>query len=102
MRPHDRMLASGERCDAVKEQAGRAAPHRDIAVLQLANASGLQTVKRGGAIPLHVGMRIVARGNAQGRGGPPKTARDSAARCSKSCKRAPIRRSNCSPRSASG
>ena len=48
---------------------------RDIAVLQLANASGLQTVKRGGAIPLHVGMRIVARGNAQGRGGPPKTAR---------------------------
>ena len=48
---------------------------RDIAVLQLANASGLRTVKRGGAIPLHVGMRIVARGNAQGRGGPPKTAR---------------------------
>src|SRR5947208_4283565 len=48
---------------------------RDIAVLQLANASGLRTIKRGGAIPLHVGMRIVARGNAQGRGGPPKTAR---------------------------
>ena len=48
---------------------------RDIAVLKLANASGLRTVKRGGAIPLHVGMRIVARGNAQGRGGPPKTAR---------------------------
>ena len=48
---------------------------RDIAVLQLANASGLRTVKRGGAIPLRVGMRIVARGNAQGRGGPPKTAR---------------------------
>jgi len=48
---------------------------RDIAVLQLAHASGLRTVKRGGAIPLHVGMRIVARGNAQGRGGPPKTAR---------------------------
>ena len=48
---------------------------RDIAVLQLANASGLRTVKRGGAISLHVGMRIVARGNAQGRGGPPKTAR---------------------------
>jgi len=44
-------------------------------VLQLAHASGLRTVKRGGAIPLHVGMRIVARGNAQGRGGPPKTAR---------------------------
>ncbi len=48
---------------------------RDVAVLQLANASGLRTVKRGGAIPLHVGMRVVARGNAQGRGGPPKTAR---------------------------
>src|SRR3954465_3658442 len=47
---------------------------RDVAVLQLAHASGLRTVKRGGAIPLHVGMRIVARGNAQGRGGPPKTA----------------------------
>ena len=48
---------------------------RDIAVLQLAHASSLSTVKRGGAVPLHVGMRIVARGNAQGRGGPPKTAR---------------------------
>ncbi len=48
---------------------------RDIAVLQLAHASGLRTVKRGGAVPLHVGMRIVARGNAQGRGGPPKVAR---------------------------
>ena len=47
---------------------------RDVAVLQLANASGLRTVLRGGAIPLHVGMRVVARGNAQGRGGPPKTA----------------------------
>jgi S1-C subfamily serine protease len=48
---------------------------RDIAVLQLANASGLRTVRRGGAIPLHVRMRVVARGNAQGRGGLPKTAR---------------------------
>ena len=48
---------------------------RDIAVLQLAHASGLRTVKRGGAIPLHVGMKVVARGNAQGRGGPPTTAR---------------------------
>jgi S1-C subfamily serine protease len=48
---------------------------RDIAVLQLAHAWGLHTVKRGGAIPLHVGMRVVARGNAQGRGGAPKTAR---------------------------
>jgi len=48
---------------------------RDVAVLQLANASGLRTVRRGGAIPLHVNMQVVARGNAQGRGGPPKTAR---------------------------
>jgi S1-C subfamily serine protease len=48
---------------------------RDVAVLQLARASGLRTVKRGGAIPIHVGMQVVARGNAQGRGGPPKTAR---------------------------
>jgi S1-C subfamily serine protease len=48
---------------------------RDIAVLQLANASGLRTVKRGGAIPLHVRMQVVARGNAQGLGGPPKMAR---------------------------
>lgn len=48
---------------------------RDVAVLQLAHPSGLRTVKRGGAIPLHLGMRVVARGNAQGRGGPPKTAR---------------------------
>jgi S1-C subfamily serine protease len=48
---------------------------RDVAVLQLAHASGLRTVKRGGAVPIHVGMRVVARGNAQGRGGPPKAAR---------------------------
>jgi S1-C subfamily serine protease len=48
---------------------------RDVAVLQLAHASGLRTVLRGGAIPLHVGMQVIARGNAQGRGGPPKTAR---------------------------
>jgi S1-C subfamily serine protease len=48
---------------------------RDVAVLQLAHASGLRTVKRGGAVPLHVGMQIVARGNAQGSGGLPKAAR---------------------------
>ena len=47
---------------------------RDVAVLQLSGASGLRTVKRGGAIHLRVGMHIVARGNAQGLGGPPKTA----------------------------
>jgi S1-C subfamily serine protease len=48
---------------------------RDIAVLHLAHASGLRTVKRGGAIALHVGMRVIARGNAQGLGGTPKVAR---------------------------
>jgi S1-C subfamily serine protease len=48
---------------------------RDIAVLRLAHASGLRTIKRGGAIPLHVGMRVLARGNAEGQGGTPKVAR---------------------------
>lgn len=48
---------------------------RDIAVLQLARAAGMRTVKRGGAIPLHVGMQVIARGNAQGLGGSPKVAR---------------------------
>lgn len=48
---------------------------RDVAVLQLAHASGLRTVKLGGSVRLRVGQRVVARGNAQGRGGPPKAAR---------------------------
>ncbi|HKC77826.1 MAG TPA: trypsin-like peptidase domain-containing protein, partial [Gaiellaceae bacterium] len=48
---------------------------RDIAVLQLANASNLRTVKLGGYLPLHVGQQVVARGNAQGLGGAPKEAR---------------------------
>lgn len=48
---------------------------RDIALLQLAHPSGLRTIKRGGAIPLQVGMRVLARGNAQGQGGKPKVAR---------------------------
>jgi S1-C subfamily serine protease len=46
----------------------------DIAVLQLANASHLQTIKLGGYLRLHVGQQVVARGNAQGRGGTPKAA----------------------------
>lgn len=46
----------------------------DIAVLQLANASHLQTIKLGGYVKLHVGQPVVARGNAQGRGGAPKAA----------------------------
>jgi S1-C subfamily serine protease len=47
----------------------------DIAVLQLANASHMQTIKLGGYVKLHVGQQVVARGNAQGRGGAPKAAR---------------------------
>jgi S1-C subfamily serine protease len=46
----------------------------DIAVLQLASASHLQTIKLGGHLALHVGQQVVARGNAQGRGGVPKAA----------------------------
>jgi S1-C subfamily serine protease len=48
---------------------------RDVAVLQLRSAAGLQPVKLGGALPLHIGQRVVARGNAQGRGGAPRSAR---------------------------
>ena len=48
---------------------------RDVAVLQLAHASGLRTVRLGVAARVRVGQRVVARGNAQGRGGPPKAAR---------------------------
>jgi S1-C subfamily serine protease len=48
---------------------------RDVAVLQLAHASGLRAVKLGGAVRVRVGQRVVARGNAQGRGGPPRAAR---------------------------
>lgn len=47
----------------------------DIAVLQLANASHLQTIRLGGYLRLHVGQQVIARGNAQGRGGAPKAAR---------------------------
>ena len=46
----------------------------DVAVLQLANASHLQTIRLGGYLRLHVGQQVVARGNAQGRGGTPKAA----------------------------
>jgi S1-C subfamily serine protease len=47
----------------------------DIAVLQLANATQMRTIKLGGYIQLHIGQQVVARGNAQGRGGAPKAAR---------------------------
>jgi S1-C subfamily serine protease len=47
---------------------------RDIAVLQLANASNLRRIKLDRSFPLKVGQPVVARGNAEGRGGVPKTA----------------------------
>jgi S1-C subfamily serine protease len=47
---------------------------RDVAVLQLADASGLKAIKLGGAERVKVGQQVVARGNAQGRGGAPKAA----------------------------
>ena len=46
----------------------------DIAVLQLARASRLQTIKLGNSVPVRVGQTVVARGNAQGLGGAPKAA----------------------------
>jgi S1-C subfamily serine protease len=46
----------------------------DIAVLQLAKASHLQTIKLGPAVRVRVGLAVVARGNAQGLGGAPKAA----------------------------
>jgi S1-C subfamily serine protease len=48
---------------------------RDVAVLQLAHASRLQTIKLGNRVRVHVGQQVVARGNAKGRGGAPKAAR---------------------------
>jgi len=48
---------------------------RDVAVLQLDHASRLRTIRLGGPAPLRVGQPVVARGNAQGRGGKPKPAR---------------------------
>ncbi len=47
---------------------------RDIAVLQLANASDLRTIRLGRTVRMHVGQHVVARGNAQGRGGAPRAA----------------------------
>jgi S1-C subfamily serine protease len=46
----------------------------DIAVLQLANATNLRTVKLGGYLRVNVGQQVIARGNAQGLGGVPKPA----------------------------
>ncbi len=47
---------------------------RDIAVLQLRGAAGLQTVTTASSSRLSAGQRIVALGNAGGKGGPPAVA----------------------------
>ncbi len=44
---------------------------KDIAVLQLQNASGLQTVTFGDSSTVSVGQQVVAIGNAEGKGGQP-------------------------------
>ena len=46
----------------------------DVAVLQLVHASGLRTIKLGRTTKVRVGQQVIARGNAQGRGGAPKVA----------------------------
>ena len=45
--------------------------HHDVAVLQLHGASGLQTVSLGNSSGATVGQRVVALGNAGGKGGAP-------------------------------
>jgi S1-C subfamily serine protease len=47
---------------------------RDIAVLQLQGASGLKTVKLGNSDTAAVGQKVVALGNAGGKGGTPSVA----------------------------
>lgn len=47
----------------------------DVAVLQLAGASRLQTIKLGNGVRVRIGQAVVARGNAQGLGGAPRVAR---------------------------
>jgi S1-C subfamily serine protease len=46
----------------------------DIAVLHLVGASGLQTAKIGDSSGVQVGQKVVALGNAEGRGGKPSVA----------------------------
>jgi S1-C subfamily serine protease len=48
---------------------------RDVAVLQLAHATALHTLRINRTTPVRIGQPVVARGNAQGRGGTPKAAR---------------------------
>ena len=47
---------------------------RDVAVLQLSHAAGLHTIRVNRSAPVRIGQAVVARGNAQGRGGAPKAA----------------------------
>jgi S1-C subfamily serine protease len=47
---------------------------RDVAVLQLAHATGLHTIGVNKSAPVRIGETVVARGNAQGLGGAPKAA----------------------------
>ncbi len=46
----------------------------DIAVLQLRQASGLKSVTLGGSLKVTAGQKVVALGNAGGKGGPPHVA----------------------------
>jgi S1-C subfamily serine protease len=50
------------------------AQHKDIAVIQLQGASGLQTVKMGNSSSVTSGLKVVALGNALGKGGTPSVA----------------------------
>ena len=49
-------------------------PTQDVAVLKLQNASGLRTASLGGSGSVGVGQKVVAVGNAGGRGGLPSVA----------------------------
>jgi S1-C subfamily serine protease len=48
--------------------------HKDIAVIQLQGASGLQTIKTGDSSSVTAGQKVVALGNALGKGGTPSVA----------------------------
>jgi S1-C subfamily serine protease len=52
-------------------------PTDDVAVLQLANASGMTVTKFGDSSKVNVGDAVTVVGNALGRGGPPSTANGS-------------------------
>src|SRR5262245_38145444 len=50
------------------------APSRDVALIQLSDASGLETISPGDATSVSVGDRVAGIGNALGRGGEPAVA----------------------------